>query len=160
MSKKITAGKNDFMAQYGLMDEVDTSDLQRVDKFHEAVSTEKMCADMLITPQDISMKVDVAHIDRRASSVLANRFGVYFSEPWVATTVATVVLQSAIKELTAKMQASGKKSASINLNDILELHVSCKENEEAEKEGNIIITFTPGMEAKLLIKSDEMTETD
>ncbi len=160
MSKKITAGKNDFMEQYGLLDDVDTSDLQRLEKYHEAVSTDKMCTDMLITPQDIIMKTDIAHIDKRSSQVLANRFGILFSEPWVATTVATVVMQQAIKQLTAKMAASGKKSASINFNDIIELHVSTKENEDAEKEGNIIITFTPGMEAKLLIKSDEMTETE
>lgn len=160
MSKKISGSKNDFMLEYGLLDDVDTSDLQKIDKFHDPVDTNKMCVDMLITPQDIAMKTDMAYIDKKASQVLANRYGIYLSEAWVATTVATIVLQSAIKQLTAKMKTTGKKSASINFNDLIELHVSCKENEEAEKEGNIIITITPGMEAKLLIKSDEMTETE
>ena len=160
MGKKITSSNADFMSQYGLMDDVDTSDLQRVEQYHQALDTDKMCVDMLIVPQDRTMKIDIAHIDRKAMNVLSNRYGILFPEVWGATTVATVVIQEAIKQLSAKMKISGKRSASVNFNDIIELHVSYKENDDAEKEGNIIITFTPGVEAKLLIKSDEMTETD
>lgn len=57
-----------------------------------------------------------------------------------------------------QMETTGDPSVYVNFMDLLEFEVDYRNNPDAEKEGNLNLMVVPGYEAKLLIKSDALTE--
>lgn len=68
-------------------------------------------------------------------------------------TIAFVFVRNIFAFLLEKMKLTGKSTASVNFNDNIEFH-------SIQKADQILLTMRPGMNAKLLIKSDETTEAE
>lgn len=92
-------------------------------------------------------------LDKVTRKDLGDRYGILLPEPWMAVAIAVVFIENLFRELVMKIALTNKPSASINFNDNIEFHAIVK------KDG-LTMSMRPGMNAKLLIKSDELTEAD
>ena len=92
-------------------------------------------------PNDTEMHENLKAIDEKAVVEAESRKikGFY---TWMMTTVATVYLENLVKLLSLKM--SSTQESSIDFCDIISCTASTRKNEDAEKEGNINISFRPG----------------
>lgn len=94
-------------------------------------------------------------LDKATRVVLQEKYNIAIADkvPFTATAVAYTFMENIIRELMYKVSASNKPSASINFNDNIEMHTILKN-------GEVVVSLRPGMNAKLLIKSDETTEAE
>lgn len=111
-------------------------------------------------PMEPLMREQLESISKHTVQELNSKHKIIIPHAWQANTIANCFIENLIKYMTAKMQMNGTAIESVNFNDTLEFHLSYKQNEDAEKEGNINITIRPGINAKLLVKSDTFTEDD
>ena len=73
---------------------------------------------------------------------------------FIATAIADRFIENLIRELLYMIANSENEVESINFNDNIECHAI------KEEDNTVRITLRPGMNAKLLVKSDETTEND
>lgn len=92
-------------------------------------------------------------LDKVARMELQEKYGITIPDPWMVTAISYVFMENIIRELLYKLTLTGKLSSSINFNDNIEMHAIMKN-------GEVSISLRPGMNAKLLIKSDETTEAE
>lgn len=92
-------------------------------------------------------------IDHVTRYELQDKYSITIPNAWMVTAIAVTFFENIIRELLYMVANSGKPSASINFNDNIECHALLKNDK-------VLITLRPGMNAKLLIKSDEATESD
>jgi hypothetical protein len=92
-------------------------------------------------------------LDRVSRRELSDKYGIVLPNEWAAIAIAYTFIENLFRELVLKNVLSNKPSVSINFNDNIEFHAITK------TEG-LSIFMRPGMNAKLLIKSDELTESD
>ena len=71
-----------------------------------------------------------------------------------AIAIAYVFIENLYRHMVTKIVQLDKSSVMINFNDLIEFHAIRK------KENSVEIRLRPGMGAKLIIKSDESTESD
>lgn len=93
-------------------------------------------------------------IDKVARMSLNEKYSIVIADDWIVTAVAVNFFANIIRELLYEVANSGKKAASINFNDNIECHAVLKGDDK------VSIMLRPGMNAKLLIKSDETTEAE
>jgi len=96
----------------------------------------------------------MAKLEKAARMDLSQRYSITIAEPWYVIGVTYIFIENMVKELLYRIGTLNERSASINFNDTLEIHVY------KDKTQNININIRPGVNAKLLIKSDEVTEED
>lgn len=105
-------------------------------------------------PNNNAMTEAYKKIDTASRMELHNKYSISIPNDWVVTATGVVFFENIIRELLFMVANSSKQTASINFNDNIECHAIIK------NEKNVLITLRPGMNAKLLIKSDETTELD
>lgn len=57
-----------------------------------------------------------------------------------------------------KIASENGGEGSISFRQLLDINISNRVSEEGEKDGNLMISFTPGPQAKLLSKQDDVSE--
>jgi hypothetical protein len=92
-------------------------------------------------------------LDRVTRRELSEKYGIVLPNEWGAIAIADTFVENLFREIILKNVLSKKPSVSINFNDNIELHAITKDDK-------LSIFMRPGMNAKLLIKSDEITEAD
>lgn len=98
-------------------------------------------------------------IDRQARYVLSNNYAITIPESnkYMAFGVTYLFIRNIFRKLLAEIAEHPEMSlVSVNFNDNIEFHAARSEDDESK----IILAMRPGLNAKLLIKSDEMTEDD
>lgn len=89
-------------------------------------------------------------------------FGIVLNEeqaPKVFERIMTIGLEQLI--LVTKQQAAEQGGeACIEFGKLLEVSITNRESDEGEKDGNQMISFTPGPQAKMLAKQDDATENE
>ena len=91
-------------------------------------------------------------VDSESQVELANRFGILISDTWVCTAITYIFLKNICNSIINDISDRGDYSF-LNFNDVIEFH-AYKNNT------NIMGSMRPGMIAKLIVKSDEITEYD
>jgi hypothetical protein len=98
-------------------------------------------------------------IDNNASEVLRDEYGIDIEDTKAIYTIAVKFLESAANVLGAEARAN-KGKAEVEIHKFMKMGVSIRENEDAEKAGNLVPTLTPGESFKMAIKNDDYTESD
>lgn len=110
---------------------------------------------LYIIPQDEENRISILNIDRKTKEDLRQYYKVHTDHDWANNTVANLVVENVIKTLAVEI-VNEQQSIPINFFNVFTALVTVKRNEDAEKEGNINISFTPGTEiAKLIENSGE-----
>lgn len=104
-------------------------------------------------PDDTEMTNAMLIIDKAARRNIVDKHNIMLPKAWYAIATTFIFIENLYEELVRKLVLGGKNSASINFNDIIEFHAT-------KKGEGCIINLRPGMGAKLIIKSDNATETD
>lgn len=78
----------------------------------------------------------------------------------IIPTIVNTFLEQAI--IATKNEASGTSDgkATLEVSPLLDINVSNRESNDGEKDGNRIVTYTAGPQARLIGKSDGDTEPD
>lgn len=95
----------------------------------------------LIIPSDDEMLEDLENIDNLALMKLQNERHIKLYGLWSATTVATKVIEQLVHSVQEKCRLEHSNKASINFNGVVECRLSTRRIEDAEKEGNLVVTF-------------------
>lgn len=93
-------------------------------------------------------------IDRIAMMDLSEKYSITSPKDWLVTAVAYRFIENLVKYMMIALVAEDASLVSVNFNDNIEFHAMRTDNDSVK------ITLRPGMNAKLLIKSDELTEMD
>jgi len=59
---------------------------------------------------------------------------------------------------TKKLANENGGEANVLFSNLIEVSITNRESDEGDKDGNLMVAFTPGPQAKLLAKSDDATE--
>lgn len=105
-------------------------------------------------PEDSERTRAMLKIDNLARRLLSDRYAIVLPKDYMAIAPTYLFLKNLYRVLTEKLVNSGKGTTTINFNDIIEFHAV------KSKDNGIDIHLRPGMAAKLIIKSDEVTEDD
>lgn len=98
------------------------------------------------------------HIDASTRQVLSKDYHIVIPYRHQITTIAYAYIKELFHYMRKQMETTGDPSVYVNFMDLLEFEVDYRNNPDAEKEGNLNLMVVPGYEAKLLIKSDALTE--
>lgn len=104
-------------------------------------------------PDDTDLTTAMLKIDKLARKLLADKYSIILPKDYMAIATTAIFLEELYRELIRKLILTGKPKVTINFNDIVEFHAT-------KKDDGAIVTCTPGMGAKLIIKSDISTEDD
>lgn len=104
-------------------------------------------------PDDTELTNAMLVIDKAARRNISDKHSILLAKSFQAIATTFVFLENLYEELVRKLVLSGKNSASINFNDIIEFHAT-------KKGEGCVINLRPGMGAKLIIKSDNATESE
>jgi hypothetical protein len=99
---------------------------------------------------------EILKIAEKASKYLEAEHNIVISHAQAIPTIAYGFLREAIQHIN-EHKAAGT-DYELNLMQLIDLGVSHRENDEAEKEGNYTPYARPGQEFKLLVKDDDDTE--
>ena len=102
-------------------------------------------------PQDEYTRNFLLSVDQQSKIDVEQKFGFPINYDWHCNTVANCTVEAIISAMNADMKYDGAPSARINFYDVFIAKVTTKINEDAEKEGNINISFEPGPTAVNLI---------
>ena len=126
-----------------------TDNVTREDRKYEYISPEIMFGSNPESPLTKKMEL----LDKIARKELNDKYGILLPTAWMAMSIGYIFIENLYRELVNKIILMQKPSVSINFNDNIEFHAT-------RKSDGIVINLRPGMNAKLLIKSDELTEND
>jgi len=104
----------------------------------------------LIGYNNISISSFYTQIDSEVQVELINKYGIIISDTGVSTAVTYSLIKNIPELLINNLD---NPIHSINFNDILEFHAT-------NINGNRVCHIRPGMNSKLIVKSDEITESD
>lgn len=99
---------------------------------------------------------EILKIAEKAAKYLESENQIIISHSQAIPTIAYAFLREAIEYL--KENKTAGSDIELNLMQLLDIGVSYRENEDAEKEGNFTPYATPGQEFKMLVKDDDETE--
>lgn len=124
----------------------------------------EMGSKFFIIPSDPETREDLLNVDRSTKIDLRQKHRLFVQNDWETNTIANVVMESLVKALYSHIKNSGisilndEDGNSINFYDLLEITATNKQNENAEKTGNINVKFVPGMKIDGLVADDEKKE--
>lgn len=104
-------------------------------------------------PDDADMTTAMLKIDKLSRKLLADKYSIILPKDYMAIATTAIFLEELYRELIRKLILMDKQKVTINFNDIVEFHAT-------KNDDGAVITCTPGMGAKLIIKSDISTEDD
>lgn len=105
-------------------------------------------------PEDKALTDAMIKIDHLARNTLKEKYSILFGKNLHAMAIAYIFIENLYRHMVTKIVQLNKNSVMINFNNVIEFHAVRK------KENNVEIHLRPGMAAKLIIKSDESTESD
>lgn len=111
-------------------------------------------ADAYSYQDDLALTNAMRKIDHFARKSLKDKYSILFGKDFHAIAIAYVFIENLYRHMVTKIVQLDKSSVMINFNDLIEFHAIRK------KENSVEIRLRPGMGAKLIIKSDESTESD
>ena len=109
-------------------------------------------------PQDPSDRAILLEVDRKTRGDINEKYNLSVQYDWQCNTITNHLIETLLNEISVKLGSIGKDAMNdkvaigVELFDILNAYSSIKVNENAEKEGNINIWFTPGKKVEDLIK--------
>ena len=109
---------------------------------------------LFLIPQDPRDREIILSSDRRAAAELRDRCSILFDYDWQCNTIANTMIEAMIQYLNRMLQNNEiGRGAGIDFYNIFSIIVSIKNNDDAEKQGNINIVFKPGNIADALIEN-------
>ena len=82
-------------------------------------------------------------------------------QPDQAAKVFELVMSVGMEQLilaTKKIAAENNGEATVSFKNLFDITITNRESEDGEKDGNQMIAFVPGPQAKMLAKQDDATE--
>ena len=113
---------------------------------------------LLVVDVDEDWRDAINRVDSMARTILGREYHIVLTHNLQATTIAYVYMSQIFAYLKEQMEMTGDTAVNFNFLDLIEAGITLRRSLEAEKEGNLGPTVSPGYQAKLLIKSDAMTE--
>ena len=113
-----------------------------------------------IIPLDEESRNDILAIDRHTKELIRQKHRLYVQSDWECNTIANIVVESLIGILYSHIKQNGisvlleEDGNMINFYELLELSASNKQNESAEKTGNINVKFRTGAKVDAIISDD------
>jgi len=107
---------------------------------------------LYIIPQDEETRLSILNIDRKTKEDVRNIYKIFTEHDWQNNTTANVLIETLIKSLAYEI-TSDQQNGPLNFFDLFTVSITVKRNEDAEKEGNINISFKPGKEAQRIIET-------
>ena len=111
-----------------------------------------------VVPEEPATREFLLSVDRRTKGDVEKRFNIHIDHDWYCNTIADQTIEALITSLKMDTVADNCVKA-INFYNMFTAKVSLKMNENAEKEGNVNISFEPGVDALALI-SDPIPENE
>ena len=131
------------------VDKIISDDVAREDKQIEYITAEAAYS----YPDDNDRTKAMLKIDNIARKSLADKYSIILPKNYMAIASTCIFLENLYRELIQKIVLLNKSAVTINFNDLIEFHA-------IRKADGVDIKLRPGMGAKLIIKSDESTESD
>lgn len=109
----------------------------------------------LLSPTDPNMFNILDLVDKTTKVEVYKKYGITVSDSWLCTTIASYYIESMYEYVTSKVTdpSFDSKVASINLFDDIEIY-------GAKHDDTVKISIHPGVDAKLFIKCDALTEEE
>jgi hypothetical protein len=101
---------------------------------------------------------EITKISDRAQKLLDEEYHIVISHAQAIPTIVYAFMKETVNFLNQNKSAGN--DIEINLMQLLDLGISHRESDDAEKEGNFTPYARPGQEFKLLVKDDEETEAE
>lgn len=119
-------------------------------------------ADKAIIPQDKMSRDFLYEVDQETKMDIRRYFDPcpLVNYDWHCNTIADLAIEGFIKSINTDMKENNAKKAAMNFYDLFSIRVTTKINEDAEKEGNINIAFTPGPTAMKQISEPVLKTND
>lgn len=131
------------------VDEIVSDDTPKDMKEQEYIAIEAFCTDV----NDEEFTQAMLKVDRMARKQLNDKNGILLPKNFMAVTIARTFMENVYRQLVQKSVLADKQKVTINFNDIVEIHAT-------KNDDGVIISLTPGMAAKLIIKYDGATERE
>ena len=116
-----------------------------------------------VIPQSPQDKEVLESVDNRTRAAINKRYSILVDYLWQCNTIANCLVETIVEQLAMllKTDPNATDGVGITFYDLLNSIVSIKQNDKAEKEGNINIFFEPGSKVTSLIENgpDEDPET-
>lgn len=106
----------------------------------------------LITPVDQAQRIVTEKIEAAARNKLISDYKIRLN-PGYMTTISCVYVEALIKTLIALMRENHGEAA-INFLDLFTISSTNRENDDADKDGNINVKYTPGTTALSIMDRD------
>ena len=110
---------------------------------------------LMVIPQDPDMVEKLLSIDRKTREDVGAKFGIMSNMDWQMNTVANVAFEAILQSLAINCQVEGGAIAAFNFYNCFFVRTSYRKREDADKEGNINVLFSPGPRATELISRTE-----
>lgn len=107
----------------------------------------------LLIPQDPIERERLKAIDEQTKVDVDLKYDIITNQTWHCTTITDTVIRCFVRQLHEDMLQSGSRMARLNFYDVFSAAATIRSNEKAEKEGNLIVFFSPGPVAEDLIKN-------
>ena len=107
----------------------------------------------VLIPQDPEERERLKVIDTQTKIDVDLKFNIITNQQWHCNTITDTVLRCFIRQLREDMINAKCRMARLNFYDVFSAAATIRSNEKAEKEGNLIVFFTPGPTAEDLIKN-------
>ena len=84
------------------------------------------------------------------------------AEGRIIEAIGTSLISNLVWAAKESAKASADGNGSISFCNLIDVNVTKRDagDEDAEKDGNLMVSFVPGPQAKLIVKDDAVTESD
>lgn len=106
-----------------------------------------------IIPQNPADREFLEAVDHRTRANVHSRYSILIDYTWQCNTIANCLVETIIGQLGSLLQQGSQNGVGIALYNLFNSVVSIKQNDKAEKEGNINIYFEPGERVTELIEN-------
>lgn len=124
-----------------------------MDAYEETDNTYLEAAAAYTFPEDEALTNAFLKIDEMTRRKAKEKFDVILGHKWMAVAITYIFIENVYRYMLEKLVKSERNSLMVNFNDIIEFHVM-------RKGSGFDIRLRPGYGAKLIVKSDESTESD
>lgn len=106
-----------------------------------------------VIPQSPQDREILEAVDNRTRANVAKRYSILIDYVWQCNTIANCLVEVIIEQLATLLRNESRDGVGIAFVDLLDSIVSIKQNDKAEKEGNINIFFNAGTRVTHLIEN-------
>lgn len=124
-----------------------------IDSFEETDNTFVELQVAYMIPGDDALTNAFLKIDEMTRRIAKEKFDIILQHKWMAVATTNIFIENVYRYMMEKIVKTERNSLMVNFNDIIEFHVMRTGSE-------FDIRLRPGYAAKLIVKSDESTESD